>query len=227
MNIIASKRDISPIPEIIEDCRKGKMVIMVDNPDRENEGDLIIPGAFAGPKEIAFMACEGRGLICFAITAERARRFDLRPMVRNNRDINSTAFTVSVDARFGTTTGISAQDRARTIEVLLSDYHGEADIVTPGHLFPLIADPGGVLGRPGHTEAAVDLARLAELKPAGAICEIIRDDGEMARMPDLKSYAQKHDLKIGTISDLIEYRLRHEARDAISDGVLAGYGVTG
>ncbi len=201
---------ISSIEEIIEDARNGRMYILVDAEDRENEGDLIIPAQFATPDAVNFMATHGRGLICLAMTAERARTLDLEPMTRNNRESMSTAFTVSIEAREGVTTGISAHDRARTVAVAIDPGKTSADIVSPGHVFPLIARDGGALVRAGHTEAAVDISRLAGLYPAGVICEIMNDDGSMARLPDLVAFAQRHNLKIGTIADLIAYRRRHD-----------------
>lgn len=198
------------IHEIIEDIRKGRMIILVDNEDRENEGDLIIAAEHCTPEAVNFMATHGRGLICAPLSSERARRLGLDLMVENNQDKFGTAFTVSVDAREGTTTGISAHDRARTVEVLINEKSGPDDLRKPGHIFPLSARNGGVLVRAGHTEGAVDLARLAGLKPAGVICEILNDDGSMARRPDLDKFAKKHDLKIGTISDLIKYRQHKE-----------------
>lgn len=202
---------LSSIEEIIEDARKGRMFILVDAEDRENEGDLVIPAQMATPEAINFMARFGRGLICLAITAERARALRLELMARSNESRHSTAFTVSIEAREGISTGISAHDRARTIAVAIDPDKGERDIVSPGHVFPLVARDGGVLVRAGHTEAAVDIARLAGLLPAGVICEIMNDDGTMARMPDLLAFAQRHGLKIGTIADLIAYRRKHDS----------------
>ena len=201
---------ISSIEEIIEDARNGKMYILVDAEDRENEGDLIIPAQFATPDAVNFMATHGRGLICLSMTHERAGILDLEPMTRNNRESMSTAFTVSIEAKEGVTTGISAQDRARTVAVAIDPTKNSADIVSPGHVFPLVARDGGVLARAGHTEAAVDISRMAGLYPAGVICEIMKDDGTMARLPDLVSFAQLHNLKIGTIADLIAYRRRND-----------------
>ena len=211
---------VSPIEEIIEDCRRGQMVILVDDEGRENEGDLVIPARHADASAINFMARYGRGLICMAMTGERAEQFGLGPMATLNTDPHHTAFTVSVDARNGITTGISASDRARTIRVLDSADGSAADLVSPGHMFPLVAKPGGVLSRPGHTEAAVDLARLSGSGEAGIICEIMKDDGEMARLPDLLEFAACHALKVGTIEDLQRYRLEEE--EGVS--VLCGYG---
>ncbi len=197
---------ISPIEEIIKDASQGRMFILVDAENRENEGDLIIPGAYADSAAVNFMAKYGRGLICLALSATRAKQLNLDYMVRHNQARNQTAFTVSIEAREGISTGISAHDRAHTIAVATSEKTGAHDIVSPGHVFPLIAREGGVLVRAGHTEAAVDIARLAGQNPSGVICEIMNDDGSMARLPDLIEFAQKHDLKIGTIADLIAYR---------------------
>lgn len=201
---------ISPIEDILEDARNGRPYILVDAEDRENEGDVIIPAQFATPDQINFMARHARGLICLAITADRARQLRLPPMAAENRTSMGTAFTVSIEAREGVTTGISAADRARTIQVAVDPNRGADDIVSPGHVFPLVAKDGGVLVRTGHTEAAVDISRMAGLTPAGVICEIMNDDGSMARMPDLVAFAQLHGLKIGTIADLIAYRRRTE-----------------
>ncbi len=201
---------ISPVEEIIEEARNGRMFILVDDEDRENEGDLVIPAQMATPEAINFMAKYGRGLICLAMTGERVRRLGLPLMPRDNRHRQSTAFTVSIEAREGVTTGISAPDRARTIAVAIDAGKGPEDIVTPGHVFPLVARDGGVLVRAGHTEAAVDLARLAGLIPAGVICEIMAEDGTMARLPELVKFAQLHGLKIGAIADLIAYRRRYD-----------------
>ena len=199
-----------PIEEIIEEARNGRMTILVDDEDRENEGDLIIPAQMATPDAINFMARYGRGLICLTLTEERIKQLELEPMVRENRTRNGTAFTASIEAREGITTGISAHDRARTVSVAIDASKGVEDIVSPGHVFPLIARNGGVLVRAGHTEAAVDVARLAGLNPSGVICEIMKDDGTMARMDDLIAFAQEHKLKIGTIRDLIAYRRQHD-----------------
>ena len=212
MQLAANMNDspISPIEDILEDARNGRPYILVDAEDRENEGDVIIPAQFATPDQINFMARHARGLICLAITAERARKLRLPPMSAENRESMGTAFTVSIEAREGVTTGISAADRARTVQVAADPTKTADDVVSPGHIFPLVARDGGVLVRTGHTEAAVDISRLAGLTPAGVICEIIKDDGTMARMPDLVSFAQLHGLKIGTIADLIAYRRRTE-----------------
>jgi 3,4-dihydroxy 2-butanone 4-phosphate synthase/GTP cyclohydrolase II len=201
---------ISPIEEIIEDARNGRPYILVDAEDRENEGDVIIPAQFATPEQINFMAKHARGLICLSITGERARQLRLPPMASDNQSGHGTAFTISIEAREGVTTGISAHDRAHTVAVAVDATKGPDDIVSPGHVFPLVAKEGGVLVRAGHTEAAVDISRLAGLIPAGVICEIMKDDGSMARLPDLVAFAQLHHLKIGTIADLIAYRRRTE-----------------
>jgi 3,4-dihydroxy 2-butanone 4-phosphate synthase/GTP cyclohydrolase II len=201
---------LSPIEEVVEDARNGRMFILVDAEERENEGDLVIPAQMATPDAINFMAKHGRGLICLALTPERAAQLRLELMSRSNRSRHSTAFTVSIEAREGVSTGISAHDRAHTISVAIDPTKDHHDVITPGHVFPLLAKEGGVLVRAGHTEAAVDLARLAGLYPAGVICEIMNDDGTMARMPDLIGFAQTHGLKIGTIADLIAYRLRYD-----------------
>lgn len=212
MQLAANMNDspISPIEDILEDARNGKPYILVDAEDRENEGDIIIPAQFATPDQINFMARHARGLICLAITSERARQLRLPPMAAENRTSMGTAFTISIEAREGVTTGISAADRARTVQVASDPTKGADDIVSPGHVFPLVARDGGVLVRTGHTEAAVDISRMAGLTPAGVICEIMNDDGSMARMPDLVAFAQMHGLKIGTIADLIAYRRRTE-----------------
>ena len=201
---------ISPIEDIIEDARNGRPYILVDAEDRENEGDVIIPAQFATPEQINFMAKHARGLICLSITGDRARQLRLPPMAVDNQSGHGTAFTVSIEAREGVTTGISAHDRAHTIAVAVDPTKGADEIVSPGHVFPLVARDGGVLVRAGHTEAAVDISRLAGLNPAGVICEIMKDDGSMARLPDLIAFAQTHGLKIGTIADLIAYRRRTE-----------------
>ena len=201
---------LSTPEEIIDEARNGRMFILVDDEDRENEGDLVIPAQMATPDAINFMARFGRGLICLAMTRERVEQLGLDLMSRNNGTRHETAFTVSIEAREGVTTGISAADRARTVAVAIDASKGRQDIVTPGHVFPLIARDGGVLVRTGHTEAAVDVARLAGLNPSGVICEIMKDDGTMARMDDLVSFAQFHNLKVGTIRDLIAYRRRHD-----------------
>jgi 3,4-dihydroxy 2-butanone 4-phosphate synthase/GTP cyclohydrolase II len=201
---------VSPIEEIIEDARNGRMFILVDHEDRENEGDLVIPAQMATPDAINFMAREGRGLICLTLPGERIDALGLPLMASNNSSRHETAFTVSIEAREGVSTGISAHDRARTVAVAIDASKGPQDIATPGHVFPLRARDGGVLVRAGHTEAATDIARLAGLNPSGVICEIMNEDGTMARLPDLIAFAQRHGLKIGTISDLISYRRRHD-----------------
>jgi 3,4-dihydroxy 2-butanone 4-phosphate synthase/GTP cyclohydrolase II len=196
--------------EIINEARNGRMFILVDDEDRENEGDLVIPAQMATPTAISFMATHGRGLICLALTRERVEQLGLKPMSAANGTRHETAFTVSIEAREGVTTGISAADRARTIAVAIDAGRGQESIVTPGHVFPLTARPGGVLVRAGHTEAAVDVSRLAGLNPSGVICEIMNDDGTMARLDDLVPFATKHSLKIATIRDLIAYRRRND-----------------
>ncbi|MFC3670499.1 3,4-dihydroxy-2-butanone-4-phosphate synthase [Novosphingobium pokkalii] len=201
---------VVPIEEIIEEARNGRMFILVDDEDRENEGDLVIPGQMVTPDAINFMATHGRGLICLTLTRARVEELGLELMSRANGTRHETAFTVSIEAREGVSTGISAHDRARTVTVAIDPARGRGDIVTPGHVFPLIARDGGVLVRTGHTEAAVDISRLAGLNPSGVICEIMKDDGTMARMDDLVPFARRHGLKIGTIRDLIEYRRRHD-----------------
>jgi 3,4-dihydroxy 2-butanone 4-phosphate synthase / GTP cyclohydrolase II len=201
---------LSSIEEIIDEARNGRMYILVDDEDRENEGDLIIPGQMATPDSINFMAKHGRGLICLAMASERVRALGLPLMAQHNGTRHSTAFTVSIEAKEGVTTGISAADRARTIAVAIDAAKGPEHIVSPGHVFPLVARDGGVLVRAGHTEASVDISRLAGLSPSGVICEIMNDDGTMARLPDLIPFARRHGLKIGTIRDLIAYRHRHD-----------------
>ncbi len=201
---------ISSVEEIIEDARNGRMFILVDHEDRENEGDLVIPAEMATPEAINFMATHGRGLICLTLTSERIDQLGLPLMASKNSSRHETAFTVSIEAREGVETGISAKDRAITVAVAIDPKSGPADLATPGHVFPLRARDGGVLVRAGHTEAAVDVSRLAGLNPSGVICEIMKDDGTMARLPDLIAFGQKHNLKIGTISDLIAYRRRHD-----------------
>ena len=201
---------LSSPEEIIDEARNGRMFILVDDEDRENEGDLVIPAQMATPDAINFMAKHGRGLICLAMTRERIDQLGLEPMARKNGTRMGTAFTVSIEAKEGVTTGISAADRARTVAVAIDAGKGPADLVSPGHVFPLVAREGGVLVRAGHTEAAVDVARLAGLNPSGVICEVMKDDGTMARLDDLVSFAQLHNLKIGTIRDLIAYRHRYD-----------------
>jgi 3,4-dihydroxy 2-butanone 4-phosphate synthase/GTP cyclohydrolase II len=201
---------LSTPQELIEEARNGRMFILVDDEDRENEGDLVIPAQMATPDAVNFMARHGRGLICLAMTRQRVDQLGLPLMARHNGTRHETAFTVSIEAKEGVTTGISAADRARTISVAIDAAKSATDIVTPGHVFPLVAKDGGVLIRAGHTEASVDIARLAGLNPAGVICEIMRDDGTMARMDDLVAFAQLHGLKIGTIRDLIAFRLKKD-----------------
>ncbi len=201
---------VSPIEEIIEEARNGRMFVLVDDEGRENEGDLVIPAQMATPEAINFMAKHGRGLICLALARERVEALGLPLMAQRNESRHETAFTISIEAREGISTGISAPDRARSIAVAIDPNKGPGDIVSPGHVFPLVARDGGVLVRTGHTEAAVDLARLAGLNPSGAICEIMNDDGTMARRDDLIAFAQRHHLKIATIADLIAYRRRHD-----------------
>jgi len=202
---------LSSPEELIADIAAGKMVVLVDDEDRENEGDLIIAGEMCDADAVNFMATHGRGLVCLTLTNERVKGLGLSMMVKDNKAPLTTAFTISIEACEGVTTGISAGDRAKTIEVAIDENNGEASIVSPGHVFPLVARDGGVLVRAGHTEAAVDLSRLAGLNPSGVICEIMKDDGTMARLPDLVVFCQQHDLKLGTIADLIAYRLRHDA----------------
>jgi 3,4-dihydroxy 2-butanone 4-phosphate synthase/GTP cyclohydrolase II len=200
------KRAISPIPEIIEEAREGRMFILIDEEDRENEGDLVIPAQFATPAQVNFMAKHGRGLICLALTPERADALGLDPMTPRNQTRMGTAFTVSIEAREGVSTGISAHDRALTIATAIDPTKDRRDIVSPGHVFPLTAREGGTLIRAGHTEASVDIARAAGLNPSAVICEIMNDDGTMARLPELVAFAQFHNLKIGAIDELIAYR---------------------
>ncbi|MDD5058527.1 MAG: bifunctional 3,4-dihydroxy-2-butanone-4-phosphate synthase/GTP cyclohydrolase II [Sideroxydans sp.] len=202
--------DIAPITEIIEEIRAGRMVVLVDEEDRENEGDLVFAAEFTTPEKINFMAKHGRGLICLTLTQEHCQQLNLPLMVRDNGLSLATNFTVSIEAATGVTTGISAADRSRTIKVAADKNAKPADIVQPGHIFPLRAQPGGVLVRAGHTEAGCDLAQLAGVMPASVICEILKEDGEMARLPDLIPFAKEHGLKIGTIADLIEYRSHNE-----------------
>ena len=201
---------LSSCEDIIEDMRNGRMVILVDAHDRENEGDLVIPAQMATPDAVNFMAKHGRGLICLTLTETRANELHLSQMVRTNASRNRTAFTQSIEARDGISTGISAHDRARTIAVAIDPTKGHEAIVSPGHVFPLVARDGGVLVRAGHTEASVDFARLAGLQPSAVICEIMNDDGTMARVPDLIPFAAQHGLRIGTIEDLISYRLNND-----------------
>lgn len=206
-----SNLGISRTEDIIADIKAGKMVILVDEEDRENEGDLVFAADFVTPEKINFMAKHGRGLICMPITAAHAQRLKLPPMVANNRSVHGTAFTVSIEAASGVTTGISAADRALTVKVAAAAQARAEDVVQPGHIFPLIAEPGGVLVRAGHTEACCDLAQLAGLYPAAVLCEIMKDDGTMARLPDLIEFGKTHGLKIGTIADLIHFRSQTES----------------
>lgn len=201
---------LSPIEDIIEDARNGRMFILVDAEDRENEGDLVIPAQFATPDAVNFMAMHGRGLICLSVTGERAGALKLPLMSQRNESRHTTNFTISIEAREGVSTGISAHDRAVTIAAAIDPSKSADDIVSPGHVFPLVARDGGVLVRAGHTEAAVDIARLAGCNPSGVICEIMKEDGSMARLPDLIGFAQRHGMKIGTIADLIAYRRQND-----------------
>jgi len=207
---VPHSKDLSPIEDIIEDARNGRMFILVDDEERENEGDLVIPAQMATPEAINFMAKYGRGLICLTLTAARVRDLELPLMAQHNDCRHQTAFTVSIEAREGVTTGISASDRARTIAVAIDPTKDKNDIASPGHVFPLEAREGGVIVRAGHTEAAVDVSRLAGLNPSGVICEIMNEDGTMARLPDLIEFSRHHKLKIGTIADLIAYRLKND-----------------
>lgn len=217
---------VSSVEEILEDARNGRMFILVDHEDRENEGDLVIPAQMATPEAINFMATYGRGLICLTLSGERCDALGLPLMASHNSSRHETAFTVSIEAREGVTTGISAHDRARTVAVAIDAGKTGQDIASPGHVFPLRARDGGVLVRAGHTEAAVDISRLAGLNPSGVICEIMNEDGTMSRLPDLVAFAQKHNIKIGTISDLIAYRRRHDNLVAISreEAVVSEFG---
>jgi 3,4-dihydroxy 2-butanone 4-phosphate synthase/GTP cyclohydrolase II len=203
-------KNLSSIEDIIDDARNGRMFILVDDQERENEGDLVIPGQMATPEAVNFMAKFGRGLICLALTTERLRNLELPQMLQRNHSRHETAFTVSIEALEGVTTGISASDRACTISVAIDPTKGADDVVSPGHVFPLEARDGGVLVRAGHTEAAVDVSRLAGLNPSGVICEIMNEDGTMARLPDLIKFAKLHKINIGTIADLIAYRLNND-----------------
>ena len=210
MNVSIYHDYISEIEDVIEDARNGRMFILMDADDRENEGDLVIPAQMCTPQSVNFMAKYGRGLICLALTQERANTLHIPMMTQVNETPNQTAFTISIEAKEGISTGISAHDRAHTISVAIDPTKGPIDIVSPGHVFPLVARHGGTLVRAGHTEAAVDIARLAGLNAAGVICEIMNDDGTMARMPDLVPFAQLHGFKIGTIADLIAYRRKYD-----------------
>ena len=201
---------LSSTAEIIDEARNGRMFILVDDEDRENEGDLVIPAQMATPEAINFMASHGKGLICLALSKQRVDQLGLKLMSAENGTRHATAFTVSIEAREGVSTGISAADRARTVAVAIDAARGSEHLVSPGHIFPLVSRPGGVLVRAGHTEAAVDVARLAGLNHSGVICEIMKEDGTMARRPELEKFAEKHNLKIGTIADLIHYRTVNE-----------------
>ena len=201
---------LSSIEEAIEEFRNGRMIVLVDDEERENEGDLVIPAQLATPETINFMAKHGRGLICLALQPERCHELGLELMPKRNESRHDTAFTVSIEAREGVTTGISASDRSRTVMAAIDPASGPHDIVSPGHIFPLMARDGGVLVRAGHTEAGVDMARLAGLNPSAVICEIMNDDGSMARMADLEAFAQRHAVKVASIADLISYRLRND-----------------
>ena len=202
--------NISSIEDVIQEARNGKMYILVDDPDRENEGDLIIPAQMATPDAINFMAKFGRGLICLSMTKQRIEELELPLMNPNNQKNDLTAFTVSIEAKEGVTTGISAADRSHTISVAINHNKNKADLLSPGHVFPLMAWDGGVLVRAGHTEAAVDISRIAGLNPSGVICEIMSDDGTMARLPEILEFAKFHNLKVGTVSDLIKYQLKYK-----------------
>ena len=210
MSPLSQSSSISPTEEIVAEMRAGRMVILVDEEDRENEGDLVLAAEHVTPEAINFMVTHARGLVCLTITEARSRQLGLTPMARDNKSPYSTAFTVSIEAAAGVTTGISAQDRARTVQAAVARDARPEDIVQPGHIFPITARPGGVLVRAGHTEAGCDLAQLAGLEPSAVICEILKDDGTMARLPDLIEFAAAHGLKIGTIADLIHYRSRNE-----------------
>jgi len=217
---------VSPIEEVIEDIKAGKMVILADDEDRENEGDLTMAASMVTPEAINFMARYGRGLICLTMTGERCDRLNLQPMVSSNTSSFGTAFTVSIEAKRGVTTGISAADRAHTILTAVAPEAQASDLARPGHIFPLRAKNGGVLARAGQTEGSVDLARLAGLEPAGVICEIMNDDGTMSRMPELKKFAKEHGIKVCTIADLVAYRLKHESlvRRAVEVALPSAYG---
>ena len=205
-----SKTYLSPIREIVKDAKKGKMFILVDDKDRENEGDLVIPGSKCNSKNINFMATHGRGLICLALTKKKIDELNLPLMSSLNQARMQTAFTISIEAKKGITTGISAFDRAKTIKTAIKKNSRKKDIVSPGHVFPLVARPGGVLERAGHTEASVDISKLAKLNPSAVICEVMNQDGRMARLKDLKYFSKKHKLKIASIEDLISFRLKNE-----------------
>ena len=211
MNAVRHETAVSPITDVIDELKRGRMVVLVDEEDRENEGDLLLAAEFTTAEAINFMARYGRGLICLTLTEERCRQLNLPLMVANNRSPLGTNFTLSIEAAEGVTTGISAADRAHTIQTAIRPDAAAHDIVQPGHVFPLMAQEGGVLVRAGHTEAGCDLTRLAGLTPAAVICEVLKDNGEMARLPDLVDFAAQHELKIGTITDLIQYRSRTES----------------
>src|SRR2546426_3312073 len=206
----ATKTPFATVEDAIEDIRAGRFVVVVDDPDRENEGDLVIAAQFATPDAINFMATHARGLICLSLTEERCNELGLRPMTEHNEARLGTAFTVSIEAREGVTTGISAHDRSHTIQVAIHPDTKPDELVQPGHVFPLRAKPGGVLERTGQTEAAVDLARLAGLTPAGVVCEVMNEDGTMARVPDLVEFCERHGIRMITVADLIAYRRRHD-----------------
>ena len=210
MSRAASSGKLMSVEKTVEEFRNGRMIILADDEERENEGDLVIPAQMATPEAINFMARYGRGLICLALSAERVRDLGLELIPKRNESRHDTAFTVSIEAREGVTTGISASDRSRTIAVAIDPKRGPDDLTSPGHVFPLAARDGGVLVRTGHTEASVDLARLAGLNPSAVICEIMNDDGTMARMPDLEAFSRRHNVRMATIADLIAYRLRHD-----------------
>ena len=201
----------SSVEELVEDLRAGKMIVLLDDEDRENEGDIVMAAEHVTPEAVNFMARHARGLICMPMTIDRCRELRLTPMATSNRSKHHTNFTVSIEAAEGVTTGISAADRAKTIAVAVDPVATADDIVTPGHVFPLMAEPGGVLSRAGHTEASVDLARLAGCAPAAVIVEIMNEDGTMARLPDLETFAEEHDLRLGTIADLVHYRALHDS----------------
>jgi 3,4-dihydroxy 2-butanone 4-phosphate synthase/GTP cyclohydrolase II len=203
--------NFASVDELIEEIRAGRMIILLDDEDRENEGDLVMAAQHVTPEAINFMAKEARGLICMPMTGDRCRKLRLNPMATSNRSKHHTNFTVSIEAAEGVTTGISAADRARTVQVAVDPQASPDDIVTPGHVFPLMAEPGGVLSRVGHTEASIDFARLAGCEPSAVIVEIMNEDGTMARAPDLEQFAEKHGLKLGTIADLVHYRALHDS----------------
>ncbi|MDR3221848.1 MAG: 3,4-dihydroxy-2-butanone-4-phosphate synthase [Candidatus Accumulibacter sp.] len=226
MGPLNQSSSISPIEEIIVEVRAGRMVVLVDDEDRENEGDLLVAAEHVTPEAVNFMVTHARGLVCLTITEARGRQLGLAPMARDNKSPYNTAFTVSIEAAVGVTTGISAQDRARTVQAAVARGACADDVVQPGHIFPITARPGGVLVRAGHTEAGCDLAQLAGLEPASVICEVLKDDGTMARLPDLIEFARAHGLKIGTIADLIHYRSHNETlvRRGYSRVVKSAYG---